>query len=406
MMELFWLLLPVAAASGWWAAKRSVSRQEVTAAERSPGYFSGLNYLLNEQPDKAIDVFIKMLEVDSDTVETHLALGNLFRRRGEVDRAIRIHQNLIARPMLNREQRAQALLELGRDYMKAGLFDRAESLFNELGEMNMFQAQALENLLTIYQQEKDWEKCLQVAKRLEQRTGTSRRRECAHYYCELAEEAQLRKDLVKTSKLLKKAHLSDESCVRATILQGRIEAMSGSPKSAIRTLRQVEKQDPAYLSEVLPEIIECYRELGNRAELVRYLRKLYERHHSISSVLALTDFIQEDDGEEAALRFLSSYLHAHPHLEGLNRMVGLSLKSGHTDGWGSLQILQQVLTQLLEHRAAYQCASCGFTAKTLHWQCPSCKSWSSIKPRDGRDEICPRLPPQIEQNQKLARHNP
>ncbi|PLX63631.1 lipopolysaccharide assembly protein LapB [Sedimenticola selenatireducens] len=387
MMEFFWLLLPVAAASGWWAAKRSISRQEVTVADRSPGYFSGLNYLLNEQPDKAIDVFIKMLEVDSDTVETHLALGNLFRRRGEVDRAIRIHQNLIARPMLNREQRAQALLELGQDYMKAGLFDRAESLFNELGEMNMFQAQALENLLTIYQQERDWDKCLQVAKQLGQRTGKSRRKECAHYYCELAEEAQFRKDLIKTSQLLKKAQQSDEDCVRATILHGKIEAMNGSPKNAIRTLRQVEKQDPAYLSEVLPAIIECYRELGNRKELVRYLRKLYELHQSVSSVLALTDFIQEDEGEEGAIRFLSSYLHAHPNLEGLDRMVGLSLKAGKSDGLESLQILQQILNKILESRAAYQCVSCGFSAKTMHWQCPSCKSWGSIKPRDELHEI-------------------
>ena len=370
MMEFFWLLLPVAAASGWWAAKRSISRQEVTVADRSPGYFSGLNYLLNEQPDKAIDVFIKMLEVDSDTVETHLALGNL-----------------IARPMLNREQRAQALLELGQDYMKAGLFDRAESLFNELGEMNMFQAQALENLLTIYQQERDWDKCLQVAKQLGQRTGKSRRKECAHYYCELAEEAQFRKDLIKTSQLLKKAQQSDEDCVRATILQGKIEAMNGSPKNAIRTLRQVEKQDPAYLSEVLPAIIECYRELGNRKELVRYLRKLYELHQSVSSVLALTDFIQEDEGEEGAIRFLSSYLHAHPNLEGLDRMVGLSLKAGKSDGLESLQILQQILNKILESRAAYQCVSCGFSAKTMHWQCPSCKSWGSIKPRDELHEI-------------------
>ncbi|WP_428624459.1 lipopolysaccharide assembly protein LapB [Sedimenticola sp.] len=387
MMELFWLLLPVAAASGWWAAKRNISRQEVTVTERSPGYFSGLNYLLNEQPDKAIDVFIKMLEVDSDTVETHLALGNLFRRRGEVDRAIRIHQNLIARPMLNREQRAQALLELGQDYMKAGLFDRAESLFNELGEMNMFQAQALENLLTIYQQEKDWDKCLQVAKRLGQRTGKSRRRECAHYYCELAEEARFRKDLIKASQLLKKAQLSDEGCVRATILQGEIEASDGSAKNAIRILRQVEKQDPAYISEVLPAIIDCYREMGNRAELVRYLRQLYEKHHSVSSVLALTDFIQEDEGEEAAIQFLTGYLHAHPNLEGLDRMVTLSLKKGMSEGFESLLILQHILNKILENRAAYQCISCGFTAKTLHWQCPSCKAWSSIKPRDELDEV-------------------
>ena len=386
MMELLWLLLPVAAASGWIAAKKSTSSKEVTVTDRAPGYFSGLNYLLNEQPDKAIDVFIKMLEVDSETVETHLALGNLFRRRGEVDRAIRIHQNLIARPTLNRDQRAQALLELGQDYMKAGLFDRAESLFNELGEMNMFQAQALGNLLTIYQQEKDWDKCLQVAKRLGQRTSKPRRKECAHYYCELAEEAQSRKDLTKASQLLKKAQLSDEGCVRATMLQGQIEAINGSAKSAIRIFRQVEKQDPAYLSEVLPSIIECYREMGNRAELIKYLRKLFEKHHSVDTVLALTGFIQEDEGDDAAIKFLADYLNTHPNLEGLDRMIALSLKSGGNDLPESLRVLQQILRKMLENRAAYQCVSCGFTAKTLHWQCPSCKSWGSIKPRLEFDE--------------------
>lgn len=386
MMELLWLLLPVAAASGWVAAKKSSSSRKVVVTDRTQGYFSGLNYLLNEQPDKAIDVFIKMLEVDSETVETHLALGNLFRRRGEVDRAIRIHQNLIARPTLSRDQRAQALLELGQDYMKAGLFDRAESLFSELGEMNMFQAQALENLLTIYQQERDWDKCLQVAKRLGQRSGVSRRKACAHYYCELAEEARTRKDLVKASQLLKKAQLSDEECVRATMLQGRIEMLNGAAKNALRLFKQVERQDPDYLSEVLPLIIECYRLLGNPEEMSRYLRQLYERRPVISVALAMTDLIQESEGGEAAIRFLAGYLHHHPSLEGLDRMLSLMLSFNSNDSRESLQIQQRIVEKMLENRAAYQCSSCGFNAKTLHWQCPSCKSWGSIKPRMEFDE--------------------
>lgn len=381
MMELLWLLLPVAAASGWVAAKRSSAGRTVATTDRTPGYFSGLNYLLNEQPDKAIDVFIKMLEVDSETVETHLALGNLFRRRGEVDRAIRIHQNLIARPTLSRDQRAQALLELGQDYMKAGLFDRAESLFSELGEMNMFQSQALANLLTIYQQERDWDKCLQVAKRLGQRSGVSLRKARAHYYCELAEEARARKDLVKASQLLKKAHLSDEECVRATLLQGQIELLNGSTKNALRLLKQVERQDPDYLSEALPSIIECYRLLGNPEELIRYLKKLHERHPVVSVALAITDRLQASDGDEAAIRFLGQYLSDHPYPEGLERMLLLMLDSGGGDSRESLKIQQQIVEKMLESRAAYQCSSCGFGAKTLHWQCPSCKSWGSIKPR-------------------------
>jgi lipopolysaccharide biosynthesis regulator YciM len=164
VQELLLLLLPVAAASGWIAARRS-QRQErgKCVNDTSPVYFRGLNHLLNEEPDKAIDAFVEMLEVDSDTVETHLALGNLFRRRGEVERAIRIHQNLIARPALTREQRAQALLELGQDYMRAGLLDRAENLFRELKDTRLHVRQALKNLLVIYEKERDWQACLDTA---------------------------------------------------------------------------------------------------------------------------------------------------------------------------------------------------------------------------------------------------
>ncbi len=382
MQELLWLLLPIAAASGWLAARRSEQRTEKPPAGRSPDYFRGLNYLLNEQPDKAIDVFVKMLEVDSETVETHLALGNLFRRRGEVDRAIRIHQNLIARPTLNRDQRAQALLELGQDYMRAGLFDRAESLFNELCEMKMYQEQALENLRIIYQQEKEWERCLQVARELERLTGEPLRTERAHYYCELAEEARAKKDFSALAALLKKAHGSDENCVRATILQGQMEVAERACKAAIKTFKRVERQDPAYLSEVLPMLLECYKE-GGRQELKDYLRQLYERNQGIAPALALVDLVQGEEGDAAALRFLTDYLQQHPDLEGLDRLIRLSLKGVDAAAADTLGILQQLVTKLIEGRPAYQCSQCGFTAKTLHWQCPGCKSWSSIKPVQG-----------------------
>ena len=383
MLELLWLLLPVAAASGWFAARRSSRGGEPSGGDRTPAYFRGLNYLLNEQPDKAIDVFVKMLEVDSETVETHLALGNLFRRRGEVDRAIRIHQNLIARPTLNRDQRAQALLELGQDYMRAGLFDRAESLFSELSEMKLYQEQALENLRIIYQQEKDWQQCLDVAKRLEQLSGRSLCRERAHYYCELAEEARARNELSQAGQLLKKARSCDESCVRASILQGQMEVATGACREAIQSYGRVERQDPAFLSEVLPMLLRCYRESASRGELRRYLEQLYERHPGIAPALALVDLIQAEEGDQAAARFLTGYLHEHPDLEGLERLI--RLKQPGSDGTLSdtLDVLHQLVAKLLEGRPAYQCGQCGFTAKTLHWQCPGCKTWSSIKPVHG-----------------------
>ena len=189
MLELIIILLPIAAASGWLVARRGYEKREQKPLQDcSPAYFKCLNYLLNEQPDKAIDVFIKLLEVDSDTVETHMALGNLFRRRGEVERAIRIHQNLIARPSLSRQQRAQALLELGQDYMRAGLFDRAENLFVELAETKLYNKQALTNLLEIYQQEKDWAKAVAIGRRLS-RQNRELRPQLAHFECELAAQA-------------------------------------------------------------------------------------------------------------------------------------------------------------------------------------------------------------------------
>ncbi|MEW8498538.1 MAG: tetratricopeptide repeat protein, partial [Candidatus Thiodiazotropha taylori] len=200
------MLLPVAAASGWFAARRGVAvKSQKQPQEISPVYFKGLNYLLNEQPDKAIDLFIKLLDVDSDTVETHLALGNLFRRRGEVERAIRIHQNLIARPSLSREQRAQALLELGQDYMRAGLFDRAENLFIELTELKLHNEQANIYLLEIYQQEKDWKRCLEVADRITVSHYPALHNSIAHFYCELAEEQLRQQNMAAAESFLKRA---------------------------------------------------------------------------------------------------------------------------------------------------------------------------------------------------------
>ncbi len=383
MLELLWLLLPVAAASGWLAARRSVRSSDTSTGDRTPAYFRGLNYLLNEQPDKAIDVFVKMLEVDSETVETHLALGNLFRRRGEVDRAIRIHQNLIARPTLNRDQRAQALLELGQDYMRAGLFDRAESLFRELSEMKLYQERALENLRVIYQQEKEWQECLEVAKKLEQLTGHSLCRERAHYYCELAEEARARNELSQAAALLKKARGCDEGCVRASILQGNLEVAKGACRDAIRSYQRVEQQDPAFLSEVLPMLLSCYRQSAGRTELRRYLEQLFQRHPAIAPALALADLIQADDGDREAVQFLTDYLQEHPDLEGLERLIRLKLEDGDVAAGDTLEVLHRLVSRLLEGRPAYQCGQCGFTAKTLHWQCPGCKTWNSIKPVHG-----------------------
>lgn len=385
---LLLFLLPVAAASGWWVARRSPGKPyHRPTCDTTPEYFRGLNYLLNEEPDKAIDIFVQMLEVDSDTVETHLALGSLFRRRGEVERAIRIHQNLIARPTLTRDQRAQALLELGQDYMRAGLFDRAENLFKELRDTGLYGRPALENLRIIYQQEKDWDSCLKVAEELAPMVDDPLLLERSHYYCELAIRAIKAKDQTNAQILLKKAQSVHKNCVRATHLQADIAAANDDYKTAVRLLRQAGETDPDYLPEVLPALVDYYKRLGDLQELRRYLDRLLDQNqHNITAVLLMTEHIKETDGEAEATSFLGKQLQKAPSLKGLLRLVELSNRIPNMNEADILIQLREHIERLLEERPHYQCSQCGFVAKTLHWQCPSCRRWSSIKRKPDIEE--------------------
>lgn len=380
MWELSLLLLPVAAASGWLASRHSIRRQEQqNTYDLSSDYFRGLNYLLNEQPDKAIEVFIKMLEIDSETVETHLALGNLFRRRGEVDRAIRIHQNLIARPKLNRQQRTQALLELGQDYMRAGLLDRAETLFQELIEIDDHTVYALRHLIDIYQQEKDWDKAIAAARKLEQATGKSANATLAHYHCELAEQARQHGDNEHARQMLKQALDCDHNCVRASLLQGEIAARSGDYKSAIKSFKCIEHQDPDFLPLVVGPLSACYDKLGLTMEFIHYLTDILPKHNSITLMLALAELVRQQHGDKEATRFITDQLRKRPSVRGLCRLIELNLV--HTEGGAreNLLILKDFFNRLLEKKPIYHCLKCGFNGIFLHWQCPGCKSWSSIK---------------------------
>jgi lipopolysaccharide biosynthesis regulator YciM len=383
--DLVWLLLPVAAASGWWAARRSACREQARQNEYNPVYFCGLNYLLHEEPDKAIDVFVEMLEVDSDTVETHLALGNLFRRRGEVERAIRIHQNLIARPALSAEQRGQALLELGQDYMRAGLYDRAENLFKELRQSRLHVPQALRNLLLIYQQERDWQACLDTASELERQAGEERSVEKAHYHCELAMALEQQGQHKQARAQLRKALSEDPRCVRATHLLARQAASQGDLNESLRLLCGAVEQNPDYLPEVLDEIVSAYRSQGQRERLRGFLRDTVSRYPNQGAELHLVDLLREIEGEETAIDYLTQYIARTPSLLGLMRLLELRCNEPGGQNDSLLQQVRSQLRLLLQERAAYQCGKCGFEAKTLHWQCPSCHAWGTLKRRPLRD---------------------
>lgn len=384
MYELLWLLLPVAAASGWIMAKRStVQGRHGRARDFNSEYFQGLNFLLNEQPDKAIEVFIRMLEVDSDTVETHLALGNLFRRRGEVDRAIRIHQNLIARPTLDKGQRSAALLELGQDYMRAGWLDRAESLFEELLESNLHTVPALRHLLDIYQQEKEWDKAISVARRLGSETGQTLNPVIAQFYCEQAELASIKGDDNQATQSIKRALGHDKRCVRASLLQARMAIRADDCKAALKAFNQIEDQDIDYLTEVLDPMRQCYENLKALDAFKAHLREIINRYNGVSPVLMLADLIARTESDTAALAFMTEQVRKRPSVRGLGRMIDLNLNTATGKGKDDLLILRDLVGQLLKTKPVYKCGHCGFAGKTLYWQCPGCKEWNTVKPIHG-----------------------
>ena len=380
-LNLLWLLLPFAALSGWWIGRRAgYSKSNNPSKAMHPEYFKGLNFVLNEQPDKAIEVFVRMLEVDSETVETHLALGNLFRRRGEVDRAIRIHQNLIARPTLDREQRIHAVLELGMDYMRSGLLDRAEGLFLELIDSDSHLNQAYTGLLEIYQQEKDWDNAIIIARRLQAISADSFNPVIAQFYCESADLAMNEGNMRGVKDRVRRAMSFDSNCVRASLIEARMHQKTGKIKQAIKSYKRVESQDSDYITEVLRPLYECHRKLDRVDEFVEYLRTLINIYGGISTLLMLTELIAEREGENAAIRFISDELQSRPTVRGVDKLIEYALDRSEGETHEHLKTIKELTAQLIEDRSMYKCNSCGFDAKLLHWQCPGCKHWDTVKP--------------------------
>jgi len=373
------LLLPIAAASGWLAAmsKKHFLKDKKDTKALSKEYLKGINYLLNEEHDKALELFIKMLEVDTETVETHLALGNLFRRRGEIERATRIHQNLIARPNLSTEYRTQALLALAKDYLTAGVLDRSERLFLELLEMGKHVRLSQLKLLEIYEQEKEWEKAINVAIKC----GTEMKSRVAHYYCELAEESSRAKNHNQAKRLLKKALSIDKFCVRASLLLAKIEMLSGGYKLAIRYLKRIKEQNVSYLIEAVEPLAKAYDALDRDKEMVEYFQNLLKEHPDISIMMILSEKIRQNHGDKVTADFVADYVRKHPSIEGLHRLVELYMPLSDEKAQKDLNILGQLTGKLLNEHSGYQCTVCGVPLNQLYWQCPGCKNWSTIRPK-------------------------
>lgn len=384
MHELLWLLLPVAAMTGWLIGRREAgSGLYARRAQPIPNaYLQGINYLLNDERDKALEVFTYMAEVDSETAETHLALGSLFRRRGEVDRAIQIHQSLVARSALTDQQRIYALLALGEDYMKAGLFDRAEVVFSQVVEQDAHVEQALRNLLTIYEHEKEWGKAIDVAQRLDRISVRDYRVSIAHLHCELAATALEKGDIATVRDQVQRALKVDSDCVRANILRGDLEREQGRCKAAIKAYRAVSRQDFAMVPEVVDGLEACFQAQGAPEQLEKFLREVINHYPDGRLVARLAEMVSEKRGTQEALNELTGLLRRHPTVIGIRRLVSLAYSMGEPINPRDLQILLGLFDRLEATRALYKCNKCGFSSRSLFWQCPGCKNWASMRPAD------------------------
>lgn len=382
LTEWFWyfVLVPLAALAGWVIGRRGGERHSDNQVSKlSTTYFRGLNYLLNEQPDKAIELFLHVAELDKDTFETQVALGHLFRRRGEVDRAIRLHQGLVQRNDLSDAQRVQALLALGEDYMRSGLLDRAETVFSDLAKLDDRAPQALRHLIGIYQAERDWAQAIEKASRYEAVTGEPMGKLIAQFECELAERHRAAGDVDAARAAIVRAYAADSTSVRAGMLEGRLEYDAGNAAAAIRAYERAARHDPDYLPDILPALLGCYARVGDPTGGRAFLTEMCEHYRGIAPVLALTRLVEAADGVHAARDYLARQLKDRPSVRGEAALIDLSLADG-TDPDITLHDLKHVTEQLLVRNPSYRCNRCGFGARSHHWQCPSCKEWGSVKP--------------------------
>jgi lipopolysaccharide biosynthesis regulator YciM len=379
--ELWWLLaLPLFFGLGWLAARVDIRHAMSESRSLPASYFKGLSYLLNEQPDKAIEAFIEVMTVDNETVELHFALGGLFRKRGEVERAIRMHQNLVERDDLAQEQKLKALSELGQDYLKAGLLDRAEAIFNKM-ENTTYASQARRFLLDIYVQVKDWHKAIAAARELQQSSNQTYHTEIAHYLCELASIENVHGDSAAARAHLHEALEVHRECVRANLILGEIEAASGQQETAIAIWKRVESQSVAHLALVTERIMDCYRELGREAEGLGWLRATLARHPSFEIFNALFVGTLKLQGAAAAYQLARDELARSPSLRGLDRFLEAELLEAPSERRHDLQIIKGLVQNYSQRQSMYQCESCGFKARKFFWHCPACGSWDSFPPQ-------------------------
>jgi len=373
-------LLFIAAALGYVFARFGESDdQDVSAAQLSADYLKGLNYVLNEEPDRAVELFTRMAELDDEALETHFALGSLFRKRGEVDRAIRVHQNLMARPSLTAVQKDQAKAELAEDYLSAGLFDRAENLFEKLCESPEFRLRALDRLIRIHEVTREWERAVEKQLELERADpGLSRTSSMAHYYCELAEQALASRDFTVARQMLKNADSGRNRTVRSTIVRAGIAHDTGDSQEAIRLYRRAVMDSPDLLVAVMPRLAASCRAAEDDAELTGFLRQLLHDDPQQADAVAMATVIDSSIDDPVALEALHKFIAGDPTLSGLIDADRLE-NAAESERSAILNRVRQTLKRIVAARPGFRCEQCGYACLVMQWQCPGCRSWETVK---------------------------
>ncbi len=368
------------AAAGW-ALGRFGERDEVEGAPPplNIDYLKGLNFLLNEQTDQALEHLLKMVRVDDRTIETHFALGSLFRRRGEIDRAIRIHQNIIARPDLASEQRDQALFSLAKDYLRAGLLDRAENLFERLSQGSRYQVEALEQLCRIYEQEHEWEKAIDAGQKLEVLSGKSLELQIAHYYCELAERAAAKKDYTAARAFVKKAQRGRPRTLRGALTRANIARDTDDTKTALRLYHRIIDENTYLITEALPRLVETYGRDGSLAQLERSLDGMLKKNPKLKTEIAYTAIVNNIAGVDIIDACVEEYMLNEQTLAEFIDLQKIE-QGAEADRTEALTRVRSALSKLAATTPRYQCKECGFSSQKLLWQCPSCKDWETQRP--------------------------
>lgn len=374
------VLLVLFFALGWLAARIDIKQLLSESKALPASYFKGLNFLLNEQQDKAIEAFIEVTKANPETVELQFALGSLFRRRGEVDRAIRVHQELSGRVDLPAEQRRAAQFELAQDFMKAGLLDHAESILVELNRVDG-DARVHRYLLEIYLQEKDWAKAIDIARQLGVSAHRDVQKEIAHFYAELATTAYVHGRRDEAVQHMADALSANPRCVRVNLQSGEWAAAEGRHEEAIAIWCKIESQNPDYFGLAAPGLHASFKALNRSAEGLTLLRTMQEKYPSIDFLNVVYQATLEAEGPEKAYILLREDVRRNPTLVGLDMLLGAQIEHAPEDKRADLQLMRNLVHSHASALSVYLCGSCGFRARQFYWHCPACGGWESFSPK-------------------------